>query len=81
MEGGRKLPSALDPAQERKLAQLEEEKRRLEEVIEEKERTKRASLREWERLERESKREGLKASLAEESLGTLAGEAAGMGGY
>lgn len=72
--GGKLLPSGLDPASERRLAQLEEDKKKLLDQIEEKQRAKRAGLRDWERLERESAREGLKSELAEGHLNRMTGE-------
>ncbi|KAI4154609.1 MAG: hypothetical protein LQ340_001555 [Diploschistes diacapsis] len=80
IEGGKKLPSLMDSEHERKLAQIEDEKRRLEGMIEEKQRAKRAGLREWERLERESKRDALRSELAEGHLERLSGEVGGGGG-
>ena len=80
-DGGKKLPSGLEPAQEKRLAQLEEERKKLLEVIEEKQRVKRQGLREWERLERESRVVALRSELAEGHLGRLSGEEGGVGGY
>ncbi len=72
--GGKLLPSGLDAVSERRLAQLEEDKKRLLDQIEEKQKAKRAGLRDWERLERESAREGLKSELAEGHLDRMTGE-------
>lgn len=72
--GGKLLPSGLDAASERRLAQLEEDKKKLLDQIEEKQRAKRAGLRDWEKLERESAREGLKSELAEGHLNRMTGE-------
>jgi hypothetical protein len=74
VEGGKKLPSLVDPEHERKLSQLEEEKKKLEAQIEEKQRAKRQSLREWDKLERESKRDALRSELAEGHLERLSGD-------
>lgn len=70
----------LDPERERRLAQLEEDRRKLMDVIEEKQRAKRAGLRDWERIEREGRREALKSELAEGHLEKLGGEVGGAGG-
>lgn len=74
VEGGRKLPSGLDVGHEKRLQQLEEDKRKLMEAIEEKQRIKRQGLREWEKSERESARDGLRSELAEGHLDRLAGD-------
>ena len=71
---GKAAPSGLDPAAERRLQQLEEDKKKLEDMIAEKQRIKRQSLRDWETKERESARDGLRSELAEQSL-----EKMGMG--
>ncbi|MCJ1244288.1 hypothetical protein MMC30_001486, partial [Trapelia coarctata] len=81
VDGGKKMPSGLDAASEKRLQQLEEDKRKLMEVIEEKQRIKRQGLREWDRAERESAREGLRSELAEGCLGKLSGEGVGGGAY
>ena len=82
VEGGKKLPSLMDPEHEKKLSQIEEEKKRLEAAIEEKQRVKRAGLRDWERLEREAKRDALRSELAEGHLERLSGDVGGgTGGY
>ncbi|MCJ1307227.1 hypothetical protein MMC25_000873 [Agyrium rufum] len=78
IEGGKKLPTMLDPGQEKRLQQLEEDKKKLMEAIEEKQRVKRMGLRDWERGEREIRREGLKSELAEQSLERLSGEGDGV---
>ena len=70
--------SGLDPAAEKRLQQIEEDKKKLLEQIEEKQRVKRQGLREWEKAERESRRDGLKSELAEGHLERLTGE--GVGG-
>ena len=75
--GGKLAPSGLDPAAEKRLQQIEEDKKKLLEQIEEKQRVKRQGLREWEKAERESRREGLKSELAEEHLEKLTGEGTG----
>ena len=67
----------MDPASVKKLAQLEEESKRLRETIEEKQRVKRQSLREWESREREARRDGLRSELAEGQLEGLSGEVIG----
>ena len=67
----------MDPAADKKLAQLEEESKRLREVIEEKQRVKRQMLRDWDSKERESKRDGLRSELAEAQLEQLSGEQIG----
>ncbi|MCJ1302183.1 hypothetical protein MMC08_004986 [Hypocenomyce scalaris] len=77
--GGKLLPSGLDPQAEKRLVQLEEDKKKLLEAIEEKQKQKRAGLREWEKAERESVREGLKSELAEGHLDRMTGEGR-MGG-
>lgn len=68
----------MDPIAEKRLQQLEEDKKRLLEAIEEKQKAKRAGLRDWERAERESARDGLKSELAEEALERMQGEGAGV---
>ncbi|KAL9101393.1 MAG: hypothetical protein Q9187_009252, partial [Circinaria calcarea] len=78
--GGKSLPSGLDPAQERRLQQLEDDKKKLLEAIEEKQRAKRQGLREWDKSERESRREGLRSELAEGHLDRLSGEGGMSGG-
>lgn len=67
----------MDPAADKKLAQLEEESKRLRDVIDEKQKAKRQMLRDWESKERESRREGLRSELAEGQLEQLSGEQVG----
>ena len=68
VNGGKAAPSGLDPAAEKRLQQIEDEKKKLEEMIAEKQRVKRQGLREWETKERESARDGLRSDLAEQGL-------------
>ena len=77
--GGKAAPSGLDPASEKRLQQLEDDKKKLLDAIEEKQRIKRKGLRDWENAERESKRDMLKSELAEGHLDRLSGEE-GMSG-
>lgn len=77
--GGEALPSASDPAARKRLAELEEQKKKLQDQIDEKQREKRRSLREWQSKERESRRDGLRSELAEEALESMSGEGAGTG--
>ena len=77
--GGEALPSALDPAAKKRLAELEEQKRKLQDQIDEKQREKRKGLREWDSKERESRRDGLRSELAEEALEAMSGEGVGTG--
>ena len=77
--GGKLLPTGLDPVQEKRLAQLEEEKKKLMDAIEEKQRIKRQGLREWDDMERSGRREGLRSELAQGHLERLSGEG-GSGG-
>lgn len=77
--GGEALPSTLDPAARKRLAELEEQKKKLQDQIDEKQREKRRGLREWDSKERESRRDGLRSELAEEALETMSGEGAGTG--
>ena len=67
----------MDPAADKKLAQLEEESKRLREAIDEKQKVKRHMLRDWESKERESRRDGLRSELAEAQLEQLSGEQIG----
>lgn len=67
----------MDPAADKKLAQLEEESKRLREVIDEKQKAKRQMVRDWESKERESRRDGLRSELAESQLEQLSGEQIG----
>lgn len=69
--GGKAAPSALDPAQEKRLQQIEDEKQKLMQVIEEKQAAKRKGLREWENGEREVSREAFKSAEAENALEKL----------
>lgn len=78
-DGGESLPSLIDPAAKKRLAELEEGKKKLMEQIEEKQRDKRKNLREWESLERESRRDGLRSELAERALEEMSGEGIGSG--
>ena len=78
-EGGELLPSLMDPAAKKRLAELEEGRRKLVEQIDEKQREKRRNLREWETRERESRRDGLRSELAEEALETMSGDGPGTG--
>ena len=78
MPGGKAAPSGLDPAQEKRLQQIEEDKKKLMEVIEQKQAAKRKGLREWETGEREVTREGVRSAEAERGLeGLTEGTAAG----
>jgi hypothetical protein len=81
VEGGKKAPSALDPATEKRLQQLDKDVQKMNEQIAERERGKRKSMREWENADREAKRDGLKAELAEGHLERLGGEGGGGGAY
>ncbi|CAD6585202.1 MAG: hypothetical protein ASARMPREDX12_001933 [Alectoria sarmentosa] len=76
---GEALPSALDPGARKRLAELEEQKKKLQDQIDEKQRDKRRSLKEWDSKERESRRDGLRSELAEEALEAMSGEGAGTG--
>lgn len=79
--GGKAAPSVADPNTEKKLQQLEEEKKKLEDAIAEKQRAKRLGLRDWDTKERESKRDGLRSELAEQGLEKMGmGEGVGVGG-
>jgi len=76
--GGKVAPSGLDPAHEKRLQQIEDDKKRLMEVIEQKQAAKRKGLREWESGEREVNREGVRSAEAERGLeGLTEGTAAG----
>ena len=79
-EGGEALPSATDPAARKRLAELEEGRKKLLDQIEEKQREKRKGLREWGSRERESRRDSLKSELAEEALDRMNGDGPGTGG-
>ncbi|CRL27939.1 unnamed protein product [Penicillium camemberti] len=76
---GRSLPSLLDPAVEKRLAQLDVDKEKLLEQIAETQRSKRAELRDWDRLDRESSICALKSELAEGHLQRMADESIGGG--
>ncbi|KAJ5836139.1 hypothetical protein N7447_002165 [Penicillium robsamsonii] len=76
---GRSLPSLLDPAVEKRLAQLDIDKEKLLEQIAETQRSKRAELRDWDRLDRESSICALKSELAEGHLQRMADESIGGG--
>lgn len=73
VEGGKKQPSLMDPEHEKKLQQLEEDKKKLEAAIMEKQRKKRSDLRTWDKLEREAKSSQLRSDLAEEGLSATGG--------
>lgn len=79
MPEGRSLPSLLDPAVEKRLAQLDVDKEKLLEQIAETQRSKRAELRDWDRLDRESSICALKSELAEGHLQRMADESIGGG--
>ncbi|KAJ5562269.1 hypothetical protein N7461_001030 [Penicillium sp. DV-2018c] len=76
---GRSLPSLLDPAVEKRLAQLELDQEKLLEQVAETQRSKRAQLREWDRLDRESSIFALKSELAEGHLQRMTAESIGSG--
>ncbi|KAL6720163.1 hypothetical protein ACLMJK_002084 [Lecanora helva] len=78
-EGGEALPSLVDPAARKRLAELEEGRKKLMDQIEEKQREKRRNLREWETRERESRRDGLRSEMAEEALEAMSGDGPGTG--
>lgn len=77
--GGRINNTGVDPQAEKRLQELEEQKRKLLEAIDEKQAGKRKAVREWERGEQEVKRDGLKSELAEGSLEAMTGEGGGVG--
>lgn len=78
MPGGNAALSGLDPAHEKRLQQIEDDKKKLMEVIEQKQAAKRKGLREWESGEREVNREGVRSAEAERGLeGLTEGTAAG----
>lgn len=77
--GGRALPSPLDAASEKRLAQLELDKEKLLEQMAETQRLKRAGLRDWDRLDRESSICALKSELAEGHLQRMVDESLGGG--
>ena len=71
-------PTGLDPAQEKRLQQIEDDKKKLMEIIEQKQAAKRKGLREYEKGEREVRREGFRSEEAERGLERLSeGTAAG----
>ena len=74
VDGGRKLPSGLDAADERRLAQIETEKERLYKEIDEKQRRKRAAQREYDKASRDADTARLRSDLAESQLQSLTGE-------
>lgn len=67
----------MDPATKKRLAELEESKKKLMDQIEEKQREKRKQLREWDSMERESRRESLRSELAETALEAMSGDGTG----
>ncbi|KAL9036634.1 MAG: hypothetical protein Q9180_004187 [Flavoplaca navasiana] len=77
--GGKINSAGIDPAAEKRLQELEEQKRKLLDAIDEKQAGKRKVLREWERGEAEVKRDGLRSELAERGLESLTGEGGGVG--
>ncbi|KAL8704041.1 MAG: hypothetical protein Q9201_002779 [Fulgogasparrea decipioides] len=77
--GGKINDAGIDPAAAKRLQELEEQKRKLQEQIDEKQASKRKAVREWERGEQEVRRDGLRSELAERSLEGLTGEGAGVG--
>ncbi|KAL8943777.1 MAG: hypothetical protein Q9211_000860 [Gyalolechia sp. 1 TL-2023] len=77
--GGRLSNAGVDPQAEKRLQDLEEQKRKLLDAIDEKQAGKRKVMREWERGEQEVKRDGLRSELAEGSLEALTGERGGVG--
>ncbi|KAL8807011.1 MAG: hypothetical protein Q9182_000992 [Xanthomendoza sp. 2 TL-2023] len=77
--GGKINTSGVDPSAEKRLMELEEQKRKLLEAIDEKQAGKRKALRDWERGEKEVARDGLRSELAERGLEGLTGEAGGVG--
>ncbi|KAJ5105133.1 hypothetical protein NUU61_002480 [Penicillium alfredii] len=77
--GGRVLPSALDPAVEKRLSQLEADQEKLHEQMMGTQKSKRAELRDWDKLDRESSISALKSELAEGHLQRMADESIGGG--
>ncbi|KAL9635391.1 MAG: hypothetical protein Q9204_002643 [Flavoplaca sp. TL-2023a] len=77
--GGKINSTGIDPAAEKRLLEIEEQKRKLLDAIDEKQAGKRKVLREWERGEAEVKRDGLRSELAERGLESLTGEGGGVG--
>ena len=78
-ECGEALPSLTDPTARKRLAELEEGRKKLMDQIEEKQREKRKNLREWDTLSRESRRESLRSELAVNALETMSGDVVGSG--
>lgn len=72
--GGKLLPSGMNPEQEKRIKQLENEAEKIRSEISEKQRVKRDAVNEWETRERESKREMMRSELAEENLQKLTEE-------
>ena len=70
----------MDAEHEKRLQQLEDDKRKLEAAIMEKQRKMRSDLRDWEKLEREAKSSQLRTELADGHLSRLGGTA-GMHQY
>ncbi|KAI4126709.1 MAG: hypothetical protein LQ338_003612 [Usnochroma carphineum] len=77
--GGKINNAGVDPQAEKRLQELEEQKRKLLDAIDEKQAGKRRAVREWERGEQEVRRDGLRSELAEGSLEALTGEGGGVG--
>ncbi|KAI4228385.1 MAG: hypothetical protein L6R36_001668 [Xanthoria steineri] len=75
--GGKINTAGIDPGAEKRLQEIEEQKRKLLDAIDEKQASKRKALREWERGEAEVKRDGLRSELAERGLEQLTGEGGG----
>lgn len=72
--GGKRTPgltSGMNPTQEAKMKQLEDDAERIRADIMEKQKVKRETLREWDIRERESQIADLRSELADESLRTL----------
>ncbi|KAL8779848.1 MAG: hypothetical protein Q9194_001222 [Teloschistes cf. exilis] len=78
--GGKINNAGVDPASEKRLQELEDQKRKLLEQIDEKQAVKRKAVREWERGENEVKRDGLRTELAERSLEAMTGDGGGVVG-
>ena len=72
--GGKLDKSGIDPGAEKRLQELEDQKRKLLDAIDEKQKEKRKAVGEWERGESEVRTAGLKSELAEQSLERLTGE-------
>ncbi|KAL8838033.1 MAG: hypothetical protein Q9170_002314 [Blastenia crenularia] len=77
--GGKINNTGVDPSIEKRIQELEEQKRKLLEAVDEKQAGKRKALREWARGEQEVKRDMLRSELAEGSLEALTGEGGGVG--